>query len=205
MDTSNSWERILGSVSPSEWANGTREETLRGHSGEAAKRAFDVVVAMAGMTLLSPLMLALAIAVKLESRGSVLYVSRRMGRGGRVFRCLKFRTRKADGQATRLGSILCRHGLDELPQLANVLRGEMSLVGPRPVMAPDSPSREAGRFRRFDLAPGMTGLWAMQQAECSLGGPYVSVDETYRRNWSLRLDLVIVMRSLGMALVGKGR
>jgi lipopolysaccharide/colanic/teichoic acid biosynthesis glycosyltransferase len=110
----------------------------------------------------------------------------------------------AEGQATRLGAILRLYGLDELPQLVNVVRGEMSIVGPRPVMAPDCSREEPRRFRRFEINPGMTGLWAMCETDWAYLRPYISPDEMYRKCWSVRLDLAIVMRSLGAALAAKG-
>jgi lipopolysaccharide/colanic/teichoic acid biosynthesis glycosyltransferase len=158
-----------------------------------------------GLVVLLPLMLAVAIAVKLDSRGPVLYISRRLGRNGRVFHCLKFRTMTPEMRETGLGSLLRRHGLDELPQLVNVIRGEMSMVGPRPLLAGECAREDVGHFRRLEMTPGMTGLWAVPDMECSPCAPYVSPDDIYRQNWSIWLDVVIVMRSLGAAMAGRGR
>jgi lipopolysaccharide/colanic/teichoic acid biosynthesis glycosyltransferase len=204
MDTSNSWQRALAAVNPSARLSEGRDEVLSGRPADAAKRALDIVLAMSGLVLLMPLMLGIAVILRLQSRRPVLFVSSRLGRNGRVFRCLKFRSMTDKGQVTRIGSFLRRYGLDELPQLANVLRGQMSVVGPRPVMASDSPGQHLGRFRRFDVNPGMTGLWAMHQADWAHVGPYISPDESYRRNWSVWLDLMIVMRSVGAAVAGGG-
>lgn len=205
MVTSSSWQRILATVSRADWAGKPLQEASRGQSARLAKRMLDLGVALPGLMLLLPLMAAIALAVKLESRGPALYISRRLGRNGRVFHCLKFRTMTEDHQETRLGSLLQRHGLDELPQLVNVVRGEMSVVGPRPRMASDSPIMAVCRFRRLELMPGMTGLWAVYQAASPPFTPYVSPDDTYRQNWSVWLDMVIVVRSMGAALAGRGR
>jgi lipopolysaccharide/colanic/teichoic acid biosynthesis glycosyltransferase len=164
----------------------------------------DLAVALPGLLLLLPLLAAIAVAVKLESRGPVLFVSRRLGRNARVFDCLKFRTMSHGHQETRLGSLLRRYGLDELPQLVNVVRGEMSVVGPRPRMASDSSRDAVCHFRRLELMPGMTGLWAVHGLECPPFEPYASTDDAYRRNWSVWLDMVIVVRSMGAALSGGG-
>jgi lipopolysaccharide/colanic/teichoic acid biosynthesis glycosyltransferase len=205
MVTSNFLQRIQATVSPSEWADTTLDEIFRGHSAVIAKRLLDLGVATLGMVALLPLLLAIAIAVKVDTPGPVLFVSRRLGRNGRVFRCLKFRTMTQDGRETRLGSLLRRYGLDELPQLVNVIRGEMSVVGPRPLLASDGPRGAVGRLRRLELMPGMTGLWAVHEAERMPSTSYISPDDTYRRNWSIWLDVVIVMRSTGAALAGRGR
>ena len=201
MVTSNSWQRIVATVSPAEWTDQSPDEPLSGHSAAVAKRLFDVGMAALGFAVFSPLLAAIAIAVKLDSRGPILFISRRLGRNGRVFQCWKFRTMAQDGRETRLGLRLRRHGLDELPQLVNVIRGDMSVVGPRPLMAPDSQGEAPSRSRRLQMMPGMTGLWAVS-AEFAKMMPYVSTDDLYRRNWSLWLDLVIVVRSMSAAVVG---
>jgi lipopolysaccharide/colanic/teichoic acid biosynthesis glycosyltransferase len=203
MVTSNTWQRIVATVSPEEWADKSLDEAFRGHSAVVAKRLLDFGMAALGLLVLFPLLAAIAIAVKLDSRGPVLYVSRRLGRNGRVFQCWKFRTMTQDGRETRLGLWLRRHGLDELPHLANVMRGEMSMVGPRPLMASDAPGEALSRFRRLEMMPGMTGLWAMADAEFSPLMPYVSTDDAYRRNWSVWLDVVIVAKSMSAALAGQ--
>jgi len=196
---------MQATVSPAEWADKTPEEIFRGHSATVAKRLLDLGVATLGLVVLLPVLLAIAIAVKVDSRGPVLFVSRRLGRNGRVFHCLKFRSLTQDGRETGLGSLLRRYGLDELPQLVNVIRGEMSVVGPRPLLASDCPRGEVRRLKRFELMPGMTGLWAAHEAESMPFASYISPDETYRNNWSIWLDVVIVMRSTGAALAGRGR
>jgi lipopolysaccharide/colanic/teichoic acid biosynthesis glycosyltransferase len=198
-------EQMHAAVSPAEWADTTPGEIFHSQSAVVAKRFLDLGVATLGLVALLPALLAIAIAVKVDTQGPVLFVSRRLGRKGRVFHCLKFRTMTPEGRETRLGSVLRRYGLDELPQLVNVIRGEMSVVGPRPLLASDGPRGTVGRLRRLELMPGMTGLWAVHEAECMSSAPYISPDDTYRRNWSIWLDVVIVMRSTGAALAGRGR
>lgn len=204
MVTSNSWQRILATVSPAEWTDKSPDEALSGRSVRLAKRLFDLGLAAFGVLVFFPLLAAITVAVKLGSRGPVLCISRRLGRNGRVFQCWKFRTMTQDGWETRFGLWLRRHGLDELPQLINVLRGEMSVVGPKPLIASELPKETASRLRRLEMMPGMTGLWAVPEAELSSPTlPYVSPDDEYRRNWSVWLDVVIVARSMGAAVVGR--
>ncbi|UWZ82664.1 sugar transferase [Occallatibacter riparius] len=202
MVTSNSWQRIVATVSPAEWAQQSPDEAFGGYSAGAAKRLLDLSMAGLGLVVLFPLLAVIALAVKLDSRGSALFISRRLGRNGRVFQCWKFRTMTQDVQETRLGLWLRRHGLDELPQLINVIRGEMSVVGPKPLMASEFPKETASRLRRLQMMPGMTGLWAVSDAESSPLTPYISPDDVYRRNWSIWLDVIIVARSMGAAVVG---
>jgi len=204
MVTSNSWQRISADAATT-WTGEVPRNSTGRNAVPLRKQILDVAVASLALLALSPLLLLLALAVALDSRGPVVHISRRVGRNGRIFPCFKFRTMTGPGAVSRLGSFLRRYGLDELPQFVNVLRGEMSIVGPRPLLAPvitsDSKYR---RLHRFELQPGMTGLWAVQEAECEPFTAYVSPDETYRRNWSLRLDLMIMVRSLAAALAGRG-
>jgi lipopolysaccharide/colanic/teichoic acid biosynthesis glycosyltransferase len=203
MVTSNSWQRILATVSPAASGDKTLAQTSRGLSEAVAKRLLDLGMATLGLVALLPLLLLISIAVKLDSRGPVLYVSRRLGRNGHVFHSLKFRTMTREGQETCLGTWLRRHGLDELPQLVNVIRGEMSVVGPRPLLASDRQMEASGYLRRLNMMPGITGLWAVPEGQYSPWMPYVSPDDAYRRNWSVWLDMVIVARSVGAAVVGR--
>jgi lipopolysaccharide/colanic/teichoic acid biosynthesis glycosyltransferase len=185
----------------------------------AVKRALDVLAAAAGLILLAPLCLVIAILVKLESRGPLLFGHRREGRGGRPFRCWKFRTmvpgadvmqrrlaglNQMDGpqfklgrdpRRTRVGRLLTRANLDELPQLWNVLVGEMSLVGPRP-----SPFREnqvcvPWREGRLSVRPGITGLWQVCRHDRDKADfhQWIYFDLLYVRNFSLWLDLKILV------------
>src|SRR5215469_6099483 len=160
----------------------------RNHGCDAAaqkqKRVFDAAVSGLALAAATPLMAAIAALIKLESRGPVFYKSRRWGKGGRVFECIKFRTLGSDGETTRVGRLLRRAALDELPQLVNVLRGEMSLVGPRPVLAAEQ-----------------AGLSQLEGLEREAGG-YFSPDETYARNWSVGLDVEILLRTVPVVVSG---
>ena len=192
------------------------------------KRAFDVFFSTLFLILLSPLLLVIAIAVKLDSRGPALYRSERIGKKGRVFHCIKFRTmvqdaeeRRADvmhmnerdgvlfkisndPRITRLGHFLRKYSLDELPQFFNVLKGEMSIVGPRPPIASEVKEYKLSHLRRLDVTPGITGLWQVQGRQDPSFASYVSLDVTYIDNWSVWLDFKIIMRTVGVVLAGTG-
>lgn len=201
MLTSNSLQRTTAPAAA--WTG----KTLAGdtHAAPLAKRIVDVSVAGISVVALAPFLILLGVMVSLDSPGHPLFVSRRLARNGRVFPCFKFRTMTAGGEVTRLGSFLRRYGLDELPQFLNVLRGDMSIVGPRPVLACEcSSASECPRLRRFEIDPGMTGLWAVQEAEYPPFSSYISPDETYRHHWTPWLDVMIIARSLSAALSGRG-
>lgn len=192
------------------------------------KRMFDVVFSSVALIAISPLLLAIAIAVKLSSEGPVFYCSERIGKKGRVFRCIKFRTmvrdaemRRAeimhlnerdgvlfkvvnDPRITRLGRFLRKYSLDELPQFFNVLRGEMSVVGPRPPLADEVKQYKHDHLRRLDVVPGITGLWQVQARQNPSFASYVSQDMEYIDNWSIWLDFKIVLRTIGVVFAGTG-
>lgn len=196
--------------------------------GLLLKRSFDIVFSILAMILLSPLLLAVAIAVKLDSPGPVFYTSERIGKKGRVFPCIKFRTMVQDAEAqraelmrlnerdgvlfkvandpriTKLGHFLRKYSLDELPQFLNVLRGDMSVVGPRPPIASEVREYKLSHLRRLDVTPGITGLWQVQGRTNPSFNSYVSLDMTYIENWSMWLDLKIIMRTVGVVLAGTG-
>ena len=203
----------------------------RGHVPELGfmvKRVLDVVFSGLLLLVLSPFLIPLAIAIKLESRGPVLYTSERIGKKGRVFRCFKFRTmvqdaekRRAeimhmnerdgvlfkvtnDPRITRIGRILRKYSLDELPQFLNVLRGDMSIVGPRPPIASKVMEYKLSHLRRLRVTPGITGLWQVQARQDPSFDSYVSLDVTYIENWSLWLDLKIIVRTVGVVFSGTG-
>jgi putative colanic acid biosynthesis UDP-glucose lipid carrier transferase len=177
-----------------------------------AKRMFDLVAALALLVLLAPLMIGIAIAIRLTSPGPALFRQKRTGRNGRVFQILKFRSmrvmedgplqaaRRDDARVTPVGSLLRRTSLDELPQLLNVVRGEMSLVGPRPhALAHDElfASIAPDYDERFGARPGLTGLaqisgyrGEVRTTECLLAR--LEADLRYIRGWSLWLDLKIL-------------
>jgi len=185
------------------------------------KRTMDVVGAAAGLIALAPLMLLVALAVKLTSPGPVLFRQERVTVAGRIFTFLKFRSMRSDNDASghrnyvaglihsdrpmrkleddprilSLGRFLRRTCLDELPQLINVLRGEMSLVGPRPCLPYEAAEYARWHARRFDLLPGMTGLWQVSgKNECTFR-EMVRLDIAYARRLSLWLDLKILFRT----------
>jgi exopolysaccharide biosynthesis polyprenyl glycosylphosphotransferase len=182
------------------------------------KWGVDLVCAAVGLVLLAPVFAFLAIAIKLDSPGPVFFRQRRIGRSGREFTMLKFRTmvrgadrmkadlrhlNEADGlfkiardpRITRIGRVLRRLSLDELPQLWNVLRGEMSLVGPRPLV-PDEDSRVEGwHRRRLMVTPGMTGVWQILGSSRVPLNEMVKLDYLYTANWSLWLDAKILLRT----------
>ncbi len=194
----------------------------------AVKRTFDLTLSTIGLMLISPVLLVIAIAVKLSSRGPVLYRSERPGIGGRPFRCLKFRTMREhadqlqadleslneqsgalfkirrDPRLTPVGRILRRYSLDELPQLVNVIRGDMSLVGPRPLPMRDFERLEEWHKKRYLVLPGITGLWQVSgRAELDFDD-LVRLDFLYLERWSVFLDLSILVKTLPAVLVGRG-
>lgn len=197
-----------------------------------AKRAVDLLATVAGGVLISPLFLALALLVWLESRGTVFYRDQRMGRNGKLFSCIKFQTMVPDAEAalqrllkddaavreeyfkyhklrndprvTRIGRFLRKTSLDELPQLWNVLRGEMSLVGPRPYLPRESGDMGTRQEEILRVYPGITGLWQVNGRNHSSFTDRVQMDSYYVRNWSVWLDLVILARTLATVLLSRG-
>jgi len=194
----------------------------------AIKRTFDTIGATLLLMLLSPLLAAIALAVKLTSRGPVLYRSARPGMGGAPFDCLKFRTMRADAEeaqeqlealnemdgalfkirddprTTPVGRLLRRFSLDELPQLVNVVRGDMSLVGPRPLPLRDFAKLEEWHKKRYLVLPGITGLWQVSgRAELDFDD-LVRLDFLYLERWSVALDLVILLKTVPAVLMRRG-
>jgi len=199
-------------------------------TAQLAKRAFDVVAAGLMLMVLAPLLAAIALIVKLESRGPVFFRQPRAGHRGAPFRLLKFRTMAVDAderkeeiaalndlpdgvmfkvrrdpRVTGVGRVLRRVSLDELPQLFNVVRGEMSLVGPRPLILPESERLGEGwHARRFDLRPGLTGPWQISGRSDLSVHEMVRLDFQYVTGWSLGRDLAILAATLPAVLVGRG-
>jgi exopolysaccharide biosynthesis polyprenyl glycosylphosphotransferase len=192
------------------------------------KRTFDLVVASVLLLLLSLLLLTIAAGIKLSSRGPVLFRSRRPGIGGQPFDCLKFRTMHTDAEqrqeeleelneatgalfkirrdprVTPFGRLLRRFSLDELPQLVNVIRGEMSMVGPRPLPQRDYARLEDWHRKRYLVLPGLTGLWQVSgRAELDFD-ELVRLDFLYLETWSVFLDLSIVLKTLPAVLRRRG-
>lgn len=192
------------------------------------KRVFDIVFSSLVLASLSPLLLAISIAIKLDSEGPVFYSSERIGKKGMVFRCTKFRTmvrdaekRRAemmhlnerdgvlfkisnDPRITRLGRFLRKYSLDELPQFFNVLAGDMSVVGPRPPIGSEVKEYKLSHLRRLDVTPGITGLWQVQGRQDPSFASYVSLDVTYIDNWSVWLDFKIILKTIGVVFAGTG-
>jgi exopolysaccharide biosynthesis polyprenyl glycosylphosphotransferase len=186
-----------------------------------AKRIVDMIGATIGLMVLWPALLAIAVAVRLDSPGTALFSQHRVGLGGRRFRMLKFRTMRVgadaerislfhlndtcdirlfkirdDPRVTRLGRWLRRWSLDELPQLWNVLRGDMSLVGPRPFFEADLEAYEGHHFRRFSAKPGITGLWQVSgRSDVVNFEEVIRLDREYIETWSLWLDLRILAKT----------
>jgi lipopolysaccharide/colanic/teichoic acid biosynthesis glycosyltransferase len=194
----------------------------------AVKRTLDLCLGSLSLMLLSPVFAAIAIAIKMQSDGPIFYASERVGVRGKLFRCYKFRTmvpnadllRKDlahlneregilfkisnDPRVTPLGAMLRKYSLDELPRLINVLRGEMSLVGPRPSLHTEVMQYETHHFRRLSVIPGMTGLWQVEARSDPSFDSYVALDCKYADNWSVWLDLKILARTLRVVLRGTG-
>jgi exopolysaccharide biosynthesis polyprenyl glycosylphosphotransferase len=186
------------------------------------KRVLDAGGAALGLVLFAPLLLAAAIAIKLDSSGPVLFRQVRVGRGGRQFTLYKFRSMRmgstilvradgaivkdvADPRVTRVGGFLRRLSLDELPQLFNVLRGDMSLVGPRPlVLAEARALTEEWQQRRADLRPGLTGAWQVAGRSNIPFQEMIRFDYQYVSGWSLGRDLAILLATLPAVFSGRG-
>jgi exopolysaccharide biosynthesis polyprenyl glycosylphosphotransferase len=196
--------------------------------GLLLKRVVDVVGAGLALAVLSPLLAGIAGLVKLDSPGPVLYCAQRAGRKGRRFHCCKFRTMVSDADAlkqhlrvnnqragpffkikddprvTRLGRFLRRYSLDELPQLWNVLKGDMSLVGPRPHPLDDVASYEIEHLARLDVTPGITGLWQVTARRDPSFQRGMELDREYIRSWSLGSDLRILLKTFLAVVQGSG-
>jgi exopolysaccharide biosynthesis polyprenyl glycosylphosphotransferase len=194
----------------------------------ALKRALDVSVSLIGLVVLSPVLLAVAVAIRLDSPGPIFFRQKRAGADERVFLCYKFRSMredaelrqaevealneadgpvfkmKVDPRVTRVGKFLRRWSVDEVPQLWNVLRGEMSLVGPRPLPVRDFERMGEEHKKRLAAIPGMTGYWQISGRSSLSFEEMVRLDLYYIDNWSLSFDLKIILRTLGAVLHHEG-
>ena len=192
------------------------------------KHLLDISGAVLGLAAASPLMAIVALLIRLESPGPVVYAAERTGAKGRRFRCYKFRSMVSDAdhlkedlrarnqrqgpifkidddpRITRIGRIIRHYSLDELPQLWNVLRGEMSLVGPRPHPIDEVNHYELQHYRRLDVKPGITGLWQITARDCPSFELNMHLDLTYIENWSLRLDLRILASTIRVLFAPEG-
>jgi len=196
--------------------------------GLALKRLVDVMGAVSALLALSPLLAVVSGLIKLDSTGRVLYRAQRAGRKGRIFRCYKFRTMVCnadelknklfgnnqrsgpffkiadDPRITRLGRFLRRYSLDELPQLWNVLNGDMSLVGPRPHPVDEFAAYELGHLGRLDVTPGMTGLWQVTARRDPSFQRGMELDREYIRTWSFASDVRILLKTVLAVVHGSG-
>jgi lipopolysaccharide/colanic/teichoic acid biosynthesis glycosyltransferase len=188
---------------------------------ETAKRAIDITVSAIGIVICAPLFLLIALAIRLDSQGRVLFRQERLGRGGVPFTLHKFRTmienapdqRNADGstfnapcdrRVTRLGRLLRSSSLDELPQLFNILSGEMSLVGPRPDQVDQARFYSGDEWRRNLVKPGITGLAQVSGRNAILWASRKQLDLEYVARQSVRLDLEILLRTVPCVLASRG-
>jgi exopolysaccharide biosynthesis polyprenyl glycosylphosphotransferase len=192
------------------------------------KRTLDISMSFLALLLLSPLLLLIGLAVRFGSEGPVFYKAARIGRKGRTFNCYKFRTMvpnadkmkadlehmneregllfkiEKDPRVTKIGRVLRKYSLDELPQFYNVLRGDMSLVGPRPPIASEVERYDLSHLRRLDVLPGITGLWQVEARQDPSFDSYISLDTAYVENWSFWLDLKILTRTIAVVFSGTG-
>jgi len=194
----------------------------------AAKRAFDLVLALLGVVVGMPVWLLIALAIRWESRGPIFYKQARVGQGGRPFGMYKFRSMcddaearleqlmddneasgplfkmKDDPRVTRVGRWMRKFSIDEFPQLINVLRGEMSLVGPRPPLLSETEHYTDHHWRRMEVAPGMTGLWQVSGRSSLTFDEMVRLDLFYIENWSVGFDTSLILRTVPAVLFAKG-
>lgn len=197
-----------------------------------AKLLFDKLFAATCLVLLSPVMLAIALAIRSQGQGPVIFAHSRVGQGGRSFNCLKFRTMRPDSQSAfdelmridpiarrewdeqrklerdprvdRVGYFLRSTSLDELPQFWNVLCGEMSIVGPRPITRAEI-EKYGKNFEEYaSVRPGLTGIWQVSGRSDTSYERRVALDVSYVRNWSMPRDLRIVLRTVGVVLFRRG-
>ena len=196
--------------------------------GLAVKRVLDVVVGSIGLILASPLLAIAAVWIRVDSRGPVVYSALRVGKKGKKFLCYKLRTmvKEADAQKeklreanerngpcfkmendprmTRCGRWLRKYSIDELPQLVNVLRGEMSLVGPRPHPVDDYERYTLEHLRRLDVKPGVSGLWQVKARQDPSFDTTMALDLEYIENWSLRMDMGILLKTIAVVVRANG-
>lgn len=200
--------------------------------GGLSKRGLDILLVLVALPMVLPMMAGVAVAVRMSGPGPVLFGHERVGHGGRRFRCWKFRTMVVDGdrvldahfrrnpgdlalwraerklpddpRITPLGAVLRKLSVDELPQLWNVLMGEMSLVGPRPVVADELANYGPSARHYLRTRPGLTGLWQVSGRNDVTYRDRVHLDRTYVRHWSLPLDLWIILRTVPAVVRSRG-
>ncbi|MGH7326725.1 MAG: sugar transferase [Polyangiaceae bacterium] len=192
------------------------------------KRAFDILASIGALVVLSPFLLLTAIAVEATSKGPVFFKQERVGLHGRKFNMLKFRSMVADAEAlkarllaenersgpvfkmkrdprvTRVGRFIRKYSIDELPQLVNVLRGDMSLVGPRPPLPSEVAKYEGWQFRRLSVRPGLTCVWQVSGRDNISFEDWMLLDMRYIDHWSLMADFDLIRRTIPVVLLGRG-
>jgi exopolysaccharide production protein ExoY len=201
-------------------------------TGGILKRGFDIATASLALLFLSPIFLMLVALVKFSNKGPALYGHPRVGHNGRTFHCLKFRTMVVDGdkvlrehldadpkareewlatrklqddpRVTAVGNILRKLSLDELPQLINIIRGEMSIVGPRPVVEDELVLYEGAAVYYLKARPGLTGLWQVSGRNDVSYAERVGLDTHYVKNWSLRSDMMIIAKTIPAVCLSRG-
>lgn len=212
--------------------NSTEEMHLAFPTGGLVKRGFDVTSALMALILFSPLFLMIMALVKFTDGGSVFYGHKRVGHNGRYFKCLKFRTMvpngdevlrrylannpeaaaewratrklKHDPRVTAVGSVLRKLSLDELPQLINIIRGEMSVVGPRPVVDEELTLYDNFAIYYLKTRPGLTGLWQISGRNDVSYESRIAFDTHYVQNWSLRTDFAIICKTIPAVCLSRG-
>lgn len=227
VDITGSATRIVGGVSVDVVPSNTRSVV-----GGVSKRTLDIVLALMALVVFAPLFVMIAVVMRFIESGPVLYGHARVGAGGRKFLCLKFRTMAVDGdrilaehlaanasakaewdetrklrrdpRVTPLGKVMRASSIDELPQLINVLKGEMSFVGPRPVVADELELYGHNASLYLATRPGITGLWQVSGRSETTYEERVALDSHYVANWSLRRDLSIIMRTVPAVLSARG-
>ena len=194
----------------------------------SAKRVLDVILATLGLLVLSPLLLLIALSIRLTSKGPIIYKSQRIGKNQKPFYMYKFRTMipnaeqlrdalcqkenlneqlfklKNDHRVTPIGRFLRKYSLDEFPQLVNVIRGEMSLVGPRPYIPQESALFKAPFTARFSVMPGITGPWQVGGRSDLSFQQLCELELAYVQNWSLWTDALILLKTIPSVLLKKG-
>lgn len=195
---------------------------------QIAKRGFDIVFSLLALVFILPVLLMIAALVKMDSEGPVLYVSERIGLNGKRFRFFKFRTmvKEADSlrgallhlnerrgnlfkmsndpRVTRLGKLLRRYSLDELPQFFSVLSGHMSVVGPRPCLTSEYARYTKEQRRRVEVVPGITGLWQVEARTSPSVEAYFKLDLYYVEHWNFWLDIRILLKTIAVVFSGTG-
>lgn len=212
--------------------NSTDEMQLAFPTGGLAKRSFDVTAAVLALIVFSPLFLMIMALVKFTDGGSVFYGHKRVGHNGRYFKCLKFRTMvpngdetlrhylasnpeaaeewrttrklKNDPRVTTVGTVLRKLSLDELPQLINIIRGEMSVVGPRPVVDEELHLYDSFAVYYLKTRPGLTGLWQISGRNDVSYESRIAFDTQYVQNWSLRTDFAIIVKTIPAVCLSRG-